>query len=251
MTGYEVVLLRHGETHGYDGDHGLTDRGERQARERGAALAAELKPGATVRMPHARTARGTATAVTLRAALLDALGPDHTVDVGALYPEPWFDNLRFALNGECVDASVAVTERLGLEGHLPDWAREFDRFDTDFGATSRAGGPIEYWVRRPTLWFEPPHLAAHRTWRGVVEVGRDAPEGLVVLVSTHSAPMRAFAATAIGDDPGEPENLEEIRVSVRADGSATVRFREHTVEFDGAPDLPPWVDRAWYESYGR
>ncbi|MGD9526434.1 histidine phosphatase family protein [Pseudonocardia sp.] len=251
MTAYEVVLLRHGETPGYDGDHGLTERGERQARDRGAALAAELKPGTTVRMPHARTARGTATAVTLRAALLEALGEDHAVEVGPLYPEPWFDNLRFALHGEGVDASVAVTERLTLNGALPDWAREYDRFDTDFGESSRAGGPIGYWLRRPTLWFEPPHLGAHRMWRGIVEVGRDAPEGLVVLVSTHSAPMRAFAATAIGDDPGEPANLEEIRVSVHPDGAATVRFRGHAVGFEGPPELPPWIDRAWLESFGR
>lgn len=251
MTDYEVVLLRHGETHGYDGDHGLTARGERQARDRGAALAAELKPGTTVRMPRARTARAIATAVTLRAALLEALGPDSAVDVGPLYPEPWFDNLRFALHGECVDASVAVRERLGLTGDLPDWAREYDRFDTDYRAKSAAGGPIEYWVHQPTLWFEPPHLAAHRMWRGIAHVGRDAPERLVVLAATHSAPMRAFVTSAIGEDPGEPENLEEIRVRVRPDGPVTIRFREHVVEFSEIPALPPWIDREWFESYGR
>jgi broad specificity phosphatase PhoE len=31
QAGYEVVLLRHGETVGYDGDLGLTPLGERQA----------------------------------------------------------------------------------------------------------------------------------------------------------------------------------------------------------------------------
>ncbi|MGQ0573719.1 MAG: hypothetical protein ACT4RN_05870 [Pseudonocardia sp.] len=255
MTGYEVVLLRHGETHGYDGDHGLTPRGVQQARDRGAALAVELKPGTTVRMPHARTARGIATAVELRAAVLTALGrehgPDHAVDVGPLHPEPWFDNLRFALGGEVVDVQAAVAARLRLTGELPDWARELDRFDTDYRAVAAAGGPIDYWVGRPTLWFEPPHLGAHRMWRGVVEAGLDAPERLVVVASTHSAPMRAFAAAAIGHDPGEPENLEDIRVRVRADGSANVRFREHVVEFAGPPPLPPWIDRAWLEAYGR
>src|SRR6478736_2889214 len=62
-AGYEVVLLRHGETLGYDGDLGLTPLGERQAHERGTALAKEIAPGTDVRMPHARTARATATAV--------------------------------------------------------------------------------------------------------------------------------------------------------------------------------------------
>ncbi|HXV92274.1 MAG TPA: hypothetical protein VD813_03155 [Pseudonocardia sp.] len=254
---YEVVLLRHGETVGYDADHGLTPRGERQARDRGAALAAELKPGTTVRMPHARTARGTATAVTLRAALVEALGPAD-VAVGELYPEPWFDNLRFSLHGRAVDAAEAIGARLGWAGdRLPDWAREYDRFDSDYRAIAAAGGPIEYWLRNPTLYFEPPHVAAHRTWRGIVAVGADRPEHLVAVVATHSAPMRAFVATAIGEDPGEPHNLEDVRVRVRGgggeggEGTATVTFRHHVVEMTVPPHLPPWIDRAWFDSYGR
>lgn len=253
MPGYEVVLLRHGETHGYDADHGLTPRGEQQARHRGAALAAELTPGTTVRMPRARTARAIATAVTLRAALVEALGGESVdgTEIGPLYPEPWFDNLRFALDGDVVDAQVAVAARLRLDGELPDWARELDRFDTDYRAVAAAGGPIEYWVRQPMMWFEPPQIAAYRTWRGIVEVGVDAPDRLVVVVATHSAPMRAFVATALGLDPGEPENLEDVRVRVRPGGAATVTFRGRTVDMREPPRLPPWFDRDWFESYGR
>jgi broad specificity phosphatase PhoE len=254
---YEVVLVRHGETVGYDGDHGLTERGEEQAREKGAALAAELKPGTTVRIPHARTARGTATAVILRASLVEALGGERVdgTEIGPLYPEPWFDNLRFSLHGEGVDTSVAVTTRLGLGSGklpgdgLPDWAAEYDRFDSDYRAA--AGGPIGYWLHNPTLHFEPPQVAAHRMWHGVAAVGQDRPQNLLVVVSTHSAPMRALAATAIGQDPGEPDNLEEIRVRVRPDGSASLSYREHVVHMQVPPPLPPWIDRAWFESYGR
>lgn len=252
MSEYEVVLLRHGETFGYDGDLGLTPLGEQQARDRGAALAAEVKPGATVRMPHARTARAIATAVTLRAALVEALD-DALVDaVGPLHPEPWFDNLRYSLHGQGVDSSEAVSARLALpEGELPDWAREYDRFDTDYRSAAAAGDPIEYWLHNPTLWFEPPHVGAHRLWRGIAAVGRDRPENLLVLVATHSAPMRAFIATALGEDPGEPHNLEDIRVRVRPDATTTVTFREYVVEMAIPPHLPPWIDRAWFESYGR
>ncbi|MHA6793083.1 histidine phosphatase family protein [Pseudonocardia bannensis] len=249
---YDVVLLRHGETVGYDADHGLTPLGEEQARARGTALAAELKPGTTVRMPHARTARGTATAVTVRATLVEALGGEAVegIEIGPLYPEPWFDNLRFNLHGEAVDTSVAVTTRLGLpDGELPDWAAEYDRFDTDYRAF--AGGPIEYWLHNPTLYFEPPHVAAHRFWRGIATLGADRPDNLVAVVCTHSAPMRAFIATAIGSDPGEPENLEEIRVRVRPDDSATVTYRDHVVHMHVPPQPPPWIDRAWFESFGR
>lgn len=246
MSEYEVVLLRHGETVGYDGDLGLTALGEKQARERGVALAAEIAPGTTVRMPHARTARAIATAVTLRLALTDG-----GIEPGPLHPEPWFDNLRFSLHGNGVDTSDAITERLTLTGELPDWAREYDRFDSDYRAVAAAGGPIEYWLRNPTLYFEPPHVAAHRFWRGITEVGRDAPEDLLVVVATHSAPMRAFLATTLGEDPGEPHNLEDIRVRVHPGGAAHVTFRGHTTAMTVPPQLPPWIDRAWFESYGR
>lgn len=249
--GFDVVLLRHGETRGYDGDHGLTPTGEQQARDRAAALATELKPGTTVRMPHARTARGAATAVTLRAALLTGLAVDADVEVGPLCPEPWFDNLRFCLHGRGADTSAAITERLALDGDLPDWAREYDRFDSDYRSAAAAGGPIDYWMRNPTLYFEPPHVAAHRFWRGIAGCADDTVERLVVLVATHSAPMRAFVATALGHDPGEPHNLEDIRVAVRADSTCTVTFREHAVEISVPPQLPPWIDRDWFESYGR
>ncbi len=249
MPAYEVVLLRHGETVGYDADHGLTPLGERQARERGTALAREVGPGSTVRMPHARTARAIATARALRGALVAALG--HEDGIGPLHPEPWFDNLRFSLHGRGVDASEAVTARLALDGEPPDWAREYDRFDSDYRAAAAAGNPIAYWLHHPTLWFEPPHVAAHRVWCGIAAAAADAPDGLRVLVATHSAPMRAFVATALGHDPGEPANLEDVRVRVEPDGAAVVRFREHVVGMRVPEHLPPWIDRDWFARYGR
>ncbi len=250
-VGYEVVLLRHGETVGYGGDLGLTELGARQARERGTALAAELKQGTAVRMPHGQTARAAATAAALRAALLEALGEAQGVEVGQPYAEPWFDNIRFSLHGEAVDTSAAVVESGGVDGDPPDWVREVDRFNVGDHAVLTAGGPIGYWMHNPTLYFEPPHLAAHRVWRGVVEVGADRPDGLVVLAATHSGPMRAFVATCLGADPGEPHNLEDVRVRVRQDGSATVTFREHVVETAVPGQLPPWIDSEWLESFGR
>ena len=42
----EIRLLRHGETSGYEGDLGLSDRGREQARAAAAALAGR---GATAR----------------------------------------------------------------------------------------------------------------------------------------------------------------------------------------------------------
>ncbi len=239
-----MVLLRHGETVGYDGDLGLTPVGERQARERGATLAKEIAPGTDVRMPHAQTARASATAVALRASLVEELGGDAAdgTTIGPLYAEPHLANLRFALHGRAVDTSVAITTRLALpEGALPSWAREYDRFDSDYRAVAAAGGPIEYWLRNPTLSFEPPQLAALRMWQAVAAFGELVGERpLLVLATTHSAPMRAVVATALGHDPGEPHNLEDVRIRVAADGSATLAFRDDVVAFDAPPQLPPW-----------
>jgi broad specificity phosphatase PhoE len=242
VTGYEVVLLRHGETVGYDGDLGLTPLGERQARERGAALAKEIAPGTDVRMPHAPTARATATAAALRAALVEGLDEGDGTTVGPLYGEADLTNLRFALHGDVVDTSVAVTTRLRLpDGELPDWAREFDRFDSDYRAVAAQGGPIEYWLRNPTLHFEPPQLAALRLWRAVAAFGTTAGDRpLLVVATSHSGPMRAIVATAIGRDPGEPHNLEDVRIRVSADGAATLSFRDEVVDFTELPTLPPW-----------
>ncbi|GJF07151.1 histidine phosphatase family protein [Pseudonocardia sp. D17] len=250
-TAYAVVLLRHGETLGYDGDHGLTPRGEEQARARGKVLAAGIAPSARVLMPHARTSRATATAVTLRAALL-AEGVDES-QLGELYPEPHFDNLRFCLEGEVVDTSVAVGARLALGTGTPepDWVREYDRFDSDYAAVAAAGGPIEYWTHNPMLYFEPPQLASLRTWLGISALGPAlaAAGAELALVCTHSAPMRAFAATTLGEDLGEPENLEPIRVRVE-DGTARVDYRDRTVT-TRIPQPPAWFDRAWLDGYGR
>lgn len=242
IAGYEVILLRHGETVGYDGDHGLTERGESQARDRGVSLASELAPGTTVRMLHARTARATATAAALRSSLLDAVGETGGIDVGALQPETWFDNLRVSVDGTVMDAADAVVERLALTGHdLPDWAHEYDRFDRDYGPANVSGGPVDYWLRNPSFYFEPPQVAAFRILRGVVAAGAHAAGRLVVVVATHSAPMRAFVASAIGSDPGEPHNLEAVRVHVDSE-VATIRFRDHSTRLRLPHRLPAWVD---------
>ena len=252
MADYEVVLVRHGETHSYDRDGGLTGRGRQQALGRGSALAAELAPGATVRMPHARTARARETAAVMRTALAAERAADRPLDVGPAYAESWLDNLRVSVGGLGVEAGTAVGNRLGLDGELPGWAVECDRFDPGSGPSKAAGGPIQYWLRNPMLYFEPPQVAAYRVWGGIISAGVSVPGRLVVIASTHSAPMRAFAATACGRDLGEPDHLEGVRVLVHGDrAAATVRYRDLEIEVAPPAQVPPWIDREWLESSGR
>jgi len=47
----------------------------------------------------------------------------------------------------------AVGDRLALDGELPGWAAECHRFDRGYGPSKVAGGPIQYWLRNPMLYF--------------------------------------------------------------------------------------------------
>ena len=206
-------------------------------------------------MPHARTARGIATAVVLRAALVEALGGERVdgTEIGPLYPEPWFDNLRYSLHGQGVDTSDAVTARLASpDGDLPDWAREYDRFDTDYGATAAAGGPIEYWLRNPTLYFEPPHVAAHRVWRGDRRGRRGPARGAARAggdaLRTDAGVRRHRPAART---PANPATWRTSGSGSGRDGTHGGLPRAHRVSTRIPPQLPPWIDRAWFESFGR
>lgn len=63
---------------------------------------------------------------------------------------------------------------------------------------------------------------------------------LLVVAATHSAPMRAFVASAFGNDSGEPDHLEQIRILVE-DDRAVVRFRDHRVRMHVPARLPSWM----------
>jgi hypothetical protein len=131
-------------------------------------------------MPHAPTARGTATAVTLRATLLAELGPHTDVEVGELVPDSRFDSLQFLYEGTARETSGVAADRLRLRSATPedadrddpearpDWARAYDRFDTDYGDGSKLGGPIDRWMTATDL-HSSPHRSS-RTARGAASV---------------------------------------------------------------------------------
>ena len=98
------------------------------------------------------------------------------------------------------------------------------------------------------LYFEPPQVAAYRIWRGIISANASVPGRLIVIASTHSAPMRAFAATAFGRDLGEPDHLEGIRVLMHTDhAAATIRYRDLEIEAIPPAQLPPWIAPSWLE----
>jgi broad specificity phosphatase PhoE len=252
---HRVLLIRHGETHGYHDDVGLTEHGEEQCRGKAEALAGELPRGVRVALPHAPTARATATARVLHD-VLAARRDD--LRLGELRPDARFDSLQFLHDGAARESSGVAKHRLRYEtdGPAPDWVRAYDRFDTDYGAGSRLGGPIDRWMGLVSLHFEPPQVIAYRAWAGIRGLddgtgGTGGTEGTdVTLVSTHSALLRGFAAAALGHDPGEPRNLEHVEVE--HDGKrAVVTFRGEVADVEVPTELPPWLDPSYLDAGQR
>jgi len=244
-----VLLIRHGETHGYFDDVGLTEHGEDQCRAKGDELAGELPAGARVAVVHAPTARATATARML-SEVLAARRDD--LELGEPRSDERFDSLQFLHEGAARESSGVAAHRLQYSTNgapTPDWVRAYDRFDTDYGAASRLGGPIDRWMALVGLHFEPPQVIAYRAWAGIRALDTRDPAS-IALVASHSALLRGFAAAALGHDPGEPRNLEHVEVVV--DGPrAAVAFRGERVDVEVPTELPPWLNPAYLDDGTR
>src|SRR4051812_21474940 len=141
----EIRLLRHGETSGYAGDLGLSDRGREQARAAAAALAAEA-PGALTLL-YAPSVRARVTAEVL-AEDLAAAG----VTVDGPRAERAFANFTVAAGGEVREQAEVFGEYASAEApsrdRLPGWLADLAHFRT---VHESGGDPIELWLKTPLL----------------------------------------------------------------------------------------------------
>src|SRR5215216_5363397 len=174
----ELRLLRHGETAGYEGDLGLSERGQAQAREAAAALAAEAH--GAVRLLHAPSVRARLTA--------DLLAEYLDTEVDGPHPDRDFANFTVAAGGEVREQAEVfgeyAAERRPLE-ELPGWLADLARF-----REIHVSGvdPIGFWLTTPLLGFEPPTVTVRRYWRAIAAVADDT----LTVVAAHSGPMRAL-----------------------------------------------------------
>lgn len=243
----DIHLIRHGETQGYSADGGLTPLGDWQAHRRGDDLSKALGDGETVVLLHAPTARARETAEHVRLGLEQGLSRfAKQATVAAPVADPHFRNFQVQLREGQLDPTQAFyTYQRALEryeslatGDRPGWLVELDRF---WRLQAGGGDPIHLWLTNPLLYFEPPALVVRRFWQGILNhAGGRNEQPRRLLVATHSGPLRAFAAHALGYDPGEPYNTEEVRVRLRPDqASALVTYRNRTAEVS-LVDLPDW-----------
>jgi broad specificity phosphatase PhoE len=255
LTGLiDIHLLRHGETQGYSVDGGLTPMGGWQSRRRGHDLSKAIADGDTVRLVCAPTARAVQTAEQVLRGIEDGLA---TWGRSTSLPPP--ETLAEFRNFDVWSPATGLRdptgafrefhavseryERVAL-GDRPLWLVEMDRF---WRLQAGGGDPIAFWMMVPLLTFEPPAAVVQRFWAGMVRLAADAPEGARFICCTHSGPMRAVATWALGYDPGEPYNTEEVRIRVRRNlKEATLTFRNRTqeVQVPAPEEWPVWWQRA-------
>jgi broad specificity phosphatase PhoE len=246
----DVRLIRHGQTQGYIADSALTPLGRWQSHRKGQDLAKGLTEGATARVVNAPTARATETAVALVEGLRQAVARYGISDVTVTGPEPvdGFRNFQAWFEGREVDITAAfhdfATVLEGYERHgggdRPGWMVELDRF---WRIQFAGGDPITQWLAVPTHFVEPPAFVVRRYWQTIVEQVREAPPGTRLYVCAHSGPIRAVAAAAVGHDPGEPNNVEDVRIRVHDDVEhATLTYRGRAVELE----IPTAATPSWF-----
>jgi broad specificity phosphatase PhoE len=245
----DVRLVRHGQTQGYIADSALTALGRWQAHRKGQDLAKGMPDGGVARIVHAPTARARETAVALAEGVHQAVARygitgvtvDEPVAVDA------FRNFQVWFNGRELDVTAAFQEFANmLEGYerhgggvRPGWMVEMDRF---YRIQFAGGDPITTWLTVPSHYVEPPAAVVRRYWAGIVEEVRAGAAGARGCVWGDSGPMRALAAAAVGHDPGEPHNVEDVRIRVDDDlEHATLTYRGRAVELD----IPTAVTPSW------
>ncbi|HEV8371684.1 MAG TPA: histidine phosphatase family protein [Actinomycetota bacterium] len=244
----QIHLIRHAETQGYSSESGLTPLGGWQAHRRGFDLSKGVRDGEVVRIVCADTNRARQTAEHLHRGLLDGLEMWRR-DAKVERPRPLaaFRNFQVATPDGLRDVTGAFRvyhavmeryERVAL-GDRPMWLVELDRF---WNLQQGGADPIHHWMTIPMLHFEPPANCVRRFWAGFQRLVGEAP-GARILCATHSGPIRAFAAWAVGYDPGEPYNTEEVLVKLKEGGQeALVAYRNRVQEVQVPPlaDLPDW-----------
>ncbi len=244
----DVRLIRHGETQGYSSDGGLTPLGRWQAHRKGQDLSRGIAAGSRIAFVHAPTARAGETASALFEGVQQGAAR-YGIEANLVTPvaNAWFRNFQVWCDGVALDPTQAFNRYSTiLEGYerskaggRAGWIVEMDRF----WSTQAAGGdPITIWLSQPLQYFEPAALVVRRFWHGIVEAlsSPDKPDRL--FVATHSGPIRAVAAAAVGHDPGEPYNVEDVRIRVYADlQHAIVTYRGRGVEIEIPTNTtPPW-----------
>ena len=237
----EILLVRHGHTADYTEDSGLTEHGVEQSRTWGLQFAAGVPGDQEVTLLTGPARRARETAEHVHAGLIEGsctVALPRTVD--------GLHNFRVRTPSGLQEITAAFPGYRAAAaqvdgGPRPLWMREIDVF---WEEQVRGDDPITLWMRVPLLTFEPPTAVVRRLLAAMDELVQAASGRTLYVCCTHSGPMRALAAWALGRDLGEPQNTEVVRVRVRRDRSlGWITYRGATQAF--APTASREREAGW------
>jgi broad specificity phosphatase PhoE len=211
---HRLLLLRHGEVASHRGDVPVTDAGLEAAERAGRRLAAtagriRVLTGSTLR------ARQTGAAIAAGARSAGAVVDEPRVAFALRNPDLYVAGERV----EMVSSAAALAEQ--VPGMTEAEAGAVPFFAGFYGHPDRIG----WWLRLADVPGDDAGAVAHRVSRFAASLpDRTAdPTDLIVGV-THSPVLRACALAHLGHDPGEPEWVTGLELSVAPDRSLTARW---------------------------
>jgi len=221
-----IHWLRHGKIASHRGNVPLTEEGLSQARERGRALAEDISPGEVVHFMHAPTLRTRQTAEGVRASMEEALGSDSGVELLEVGEQWAIRNPDIFVAGQRVEM-VSSVEALAEQLSAPPVGPETIANHPFFSAFLTSSDRIGYWVGHPDPPGEDTVAVARRQMAfatSLLDAERDGPARYVL--ATHSPVLRAILLRYLGEDPGEPEHLEPIDLTLPNGAAPELCFRD-------------------------
>jgi broad specificity phosphatase PhoE len=147
--------------------------------------------------------------------------------VDELRADPGFANVTVWVGGRAYEPTQVreLHQRLsGADGDQPGWVAEATRF---WEADRAPGGAMAFWLTTPLLWHEPPASVVQRLLATARREAAEPDRPDRLIVATHAGSLRALVAWVAGADLGEPDNAEEVLLTLD-DDRVSVSFREHT-----------------------
>jgi broad specificity phosphatase PhoE len=210
---HRLLLLRHGEVTSHRGDVAVTDRGLEGAERLGRRLAAtagrlRVLTGGTLR------ARQTGAAIAAGARAAGAAVDEPRVAFALRNPDIYVAGERV----EMVSSPAALAEQ--VPGMTVDEAAAVPFFAAFFDHPDRIG----WWLRLGQVPGEDAEALARRIDHFAASLpDRTAQPAELTVGVTHSPVLRACALANLGHDPGEPEWLTGLELSVGPDRRVVCR----------------------------
>ena len=233
MATVRIHWLRHGKIASHRGNVPLTEEGQAQARERGRVLAEDISFREIVHFMHAPTLRTQQTVEEVRASVEEALGSGSGVELFEASEQWAIRNPDIFVAGqriEMVSSVEALSEQLSAPPVDPETLTSHPFFSAFLASSDRIG----YWVEHTDPPGEDTVAVARRQMTfamSLLDKQEDRPVRYVL--ATHSPVLRAILLCYLKEDPGEPQHLEPIDLTLSSGEAPELRFRDRRRALSG------------------